>query len=343
MSRFYGLIRPALFALPAETAHRLAVFALANRLVRGHARDHDPILACRVWGLNFPNPIGLAAGFDKDARALSGALSLGFGFVEAGTVTPLPQKGNPTPRLFRLEEDEAVINRLGFNSGGLEAFERRMQHRPRGIVGANVGRNKDGTEGDFERGVVALAPRADYLVVNVSSPNTPGLRALQQRDALAALIARLTAARGTTPLLVKVAPDLSPQERADVAEVALASGIDGLIVGNTTIARPSTLRSRHRGEAGGLSGKPLFAPSTEMLADFHRLTRGRIVLVGCGGVASGADAYAKIRAGASLVQLYTAMVYRGPGVVTEIARDLASLLRRDGFNSVSEAVGAGNK
>ena len=205
------------------------------------------------------------------------------------------------------------------------------------------GATRTAASDDFERGVVALAPRADYLVVNVSSPNTPGLRELQQRDALAALIARLMAARGKAPLLVKVAPDLSPQERADVAEVALASGIDGLIVGNTTIARPSTLRSRHRGEAGGLSGKPLLAPSTEMLADFHRLTRGRIVLVGCGGVASGADAYAKIRAGASLVQLYTALVYRGPGVVTGIKRELAALLRRDGFKSVSEAVGAGNE
>jgi dihydroorotate dehydrogenase len=338
VSGFYGGMRPLLFALPTESAHGLAVWALANGLVpRAGGRD-DPILRQTLWGREFPNPIGLAAGFDKDARAMAGALALGFGFVEAGTVTPLPQKGNDKPRLFRLAEDEALINRLGFNSSGLDAFTRRMRHRPKGIVGANVGRNKDGTEEDFATGVAAVAPLADYVVVNVSSPNTPGLRSLQRREALAGLLARLAGLRGATPLLVKVAPDLTAEERADIAEVALAQNLDGLIVSNTTVARPP-LRSRHRGEAGGLSGAPLLAPSTEVLAEFHRLTGGRLPLIGCGGVASGADAYAKIRAGASLAQLYTALVYRGPGLVAEIKKELAALLRRDGFSTVSAAVG----
>jgi dihydroorotate dehydrogenase len=337
----YRWARPLLFALPAEAAHGLAVWALANGLGPRAPSGDDPILAQNLWGLAFPNPVGLAAGFDKDARAISGALRLGFGFVEAGTVTPLPQKGNPSPRLFRLTEDRALINRLGFNSGGLDRFVARMTRRPERIVGANVGRNKDGAEEDFARGVAAVAPLADYVVINVSSPNTPGLRALQRREALARLLDRLSGLRGTKPLLVKIAPDLTPEERSDIAEVAMGSGVDGLIVSNTTVARPATLRSRHRAESGGLSGAPLFAPSTEALADFRRLTAGRLTLIGCGGVASGADAYAKIRAGASLVQLYTALIYRGPGLVPEIKRDLAALLRRDGFASISQAVGAG--
>jgi dihydroorotate dehydrogenase len=340
MSFLYHCGRPVLFALPAEAAHRLAVFALANRLVPRAGGADDPVLATTAFGLAFPNPIGLAAGFDKDARAMAGALALGFGFVEAGTVTPKPQPGNPKPRLFRLAEDRAVINRLGFNSGGLDRFAQRFHRKPPGICGANVGRNKDGTEADYATGVARLAPAADYLVVNISSPNTPGLRDLQRRAALSALVARLTTLRGTTPLLVKVAPDLTPEERADIAEVALAEKVDGLIVGNTTVARPP-LTSRHRGEAGGLSGAPLFAPSTEVLADFHRLTRGRLTLVGCGGVSNGAEAYAKIRAGASLVQLYSALVYGGPGLVAAIKRDLAARLKADGFASVAEAVGAG--
>jgi dihydroorotate dehydrogenase len=336
---FYRLARPALFAIPAEVAHGLAVFALANRLVPGRGGADDPVLASRAFGLDFPNPIGLAAGFDKDARAMAGALALGFGFVEAGTVTPRPQPGNPKPRLFRLAEDHAVINRLGFNSGGLAGFVARMRARPSGIIGANVGRNKDGTDDDFATGAAALAALADYLVVNVSSPNTPGLRDLQRRDALTALIAKVKAVRGKTPLLVKVAPDLTGAEREEIAAVVMGESVDGLIVGNTTIARPH-LKSRHRAEAGGLSGAPLFGPSTEVLADFHRLTQGRVTLVGCGGVSSGAEAYAKIRAGASLVQLYTALVYRGPGLVAEIKRDLAARLKADGYQRVSEAVGS---
>jgi dihydroorotate dehydrogenase len=349
----YRLARPLLFALPPEAAHALAVAALANRLVRARRAPDDTVLATRLWGLSFPNPIGLAAGFDKDARATEGALALGFGFVEAGSVTPRPQPGNPRPRLFRLTEDEAVINRLGFNSQGLDAFARRMRARERraGIVGANVGRNRYETDeaAAYETGIEALAPFADYLVVNVSSPNTPGLRALQRGEALSALASRLAAARdrtgahGRPPLLVKVAPDLDEDERREVARVARAGAIDGLIVGNTTVARPATLRSRNRSEAGGLSGRPLFGPSTEILADFYRLTDGQVPLVGCGGIATGADAYAKIRAGASLVQLYTALVFHGPGLVRDIARDLAVLLRGDGFTSVAVAVGADHR
>ncbi len=335
-----------LFALDAERAHRLAVWALANRLVAASRAPDPPALAIRAFGRDFPNPIGLAAGFDKDARAMRGALALGFGFVEAGTVTPLPQPGNPKPRLFRLAEDAAVINRLGFNSRGLDSFAERITRRPPGIVGANVGRNKETADeaADFEMGVERLAPLADYITVNISSPNTPGLRDLQRAEALAALLDRLKAARARSganpPLLVKVAPDLDADGRRAVAEVALAAGIDGLIVGNTTTARPAGLRSRQKDEAGGLSGKPLMSPSTVALADFRRLAEGKLLLVGCGGVASGADAYAKIRAGASLVQLYTALVFEGPALIARIKRQLAACLARDGFATVVQAVGA---
>jgi dihydroorotate dehydrogenase len=323
-------------------------------LVGGRSTADDPVLACRVWDRELTNPIGLAAGFDKHAEVVDAALRLGFGFAEAGTVTPLPQPGNPRPRLFRLAEDAAVINRLGFNSKGLAPFAARLARRGRnvrapGLAGANVGRNKETADAnaDFEIGVEAVAGFADYVVINLSSPNTPGLRALQARDALAVLLDRVMVARSRgaadpsrpPPLVVKIAPDLTGEERRDVAEVALAAEVEGLIVGNTTIARPPELRSRDRAEAGGLSGRPLFSPSTECLADMYRLTGGRIPLIGCGGVASGADAYAKIRAGASLVQLYTALVFEGPGLVGRIKRELADLLRRDGFRSVAEAVG----
>jgi dihydroorotate dehydrogenase len=276
-------------------------------------------------------------------------LRFGFGFVETGSVTPSPQPGNPKPRLFRLPEDGAVINRFGFNNRGIEATAARLaarRGRP-GIVGANIGKNRDSTDAvaDYERGVTVLAPLADYLVVNVSSPNTPGLRDLQRRSSVAELIDRLAAARRRAapdrppPLLLKIAPDLAPEDRAEIADVVLASGIDGLIVSNTTVARPPSLQSPYAHEPGGLSGKPLFEPSTALLAEMHRLTQGRVPLVGVGGISSGADVYAKIRAGASLVQLYTALVYEGPDLVRRIKRDLAELLRRDGFARVGDAVG----
>ena len=348
MADLYRLVQPLLRALPPETAHRLTVAALAARL-GGRAREPDPpSLRRQLWGLDFPNPIGIAAGFDKDARAPSALLRLGFGFVEVGTVTPRPQPGNPKPRVFRLDEDRAVINRMGFNSGGLDALVARMAGRDRsaGTVGVNIGRNRDSTDAaaDYVVGVRRSTSVADYLVVNVSSPNTPGLRDLQARGVLESLLRQLLNARAQTgvslPLLVKIAPDLSPEERADIAAVALITGIDGIVVANTTVARPPELRSPQAKEAGGLSGRPLFAPSTALLAEIYRLTHGRIPLVGVGGVASAADAYAKIRAGASLVQLYTALVFAGPALIGEIKTGLAELLRRDGFASIGEAVGA---
>jgi dihydroorotate dehydrogenase len=343
----YRLVRPLLRALPPETAHRVTVTALAAGLGGRADAPDPPSLSQQLWGLAFPNPIGIAAGFDKDARAPAALLRLGFGFVEVGTVTPLPQPGNPKPRVFRLDEHMAVINRMGFNSGGLDALVSRMAGRDcgDGIVGVNIGRNRDSADAtaDYAEGVRRAAPVADYLVVNVSSPNTPGLRDLQARAVLEALLRQLLDARAQTgvslPLLVKIAPDLTPEERADIAAVALATGIDGIVVANTTVARPSELRDVQAKEAGGLSGRPLFAPSTALLAEMYRLTGGRVPLVGVGGVASAANAYAKIRAGAALVQLYTALVFAGPALIGEIKTGLAELLRRDGFASVHNAVG----
>lgn len=336
--------------LPPEAAHHAGIRALKAGLAPRSAAADPPDLAVRLWRRNFPNPVGLAAGFDKDAEVADAMLAFGFGFVEIGTITPRPQKGNPKPRVFRLTDDRAVINRLGFNSAGLEAATRRLALRrgKGGIVGANIGKNRDTQDdiGDYVEGVRMLAPLADYLTVNISSPNTPGLRDLQRKSAVTRLIAELLEARtravprNAPPLLVKIAPDLTPEERSDLAEVALSSGIDGLIVANTTVARPASLQSRLAHEPGGLSGEPLFAPSTALLAEMYRLTSGKIPIIGVGGVASGADAYRKIRAGASLVQLYTALVYHGPGLVQRIKRELFDLLTRDGFTSVTAAVGA---
>jgi dihydroorotate dehydrogenase len=346
----YPLIRPLLRALPAEAAHYLTLTALTWGLgarVAGSAVPDPPSLRQALWGRDFPNPVGIAAGLDKDARVPDALLRLGFGFAETGTVTPRPQPGNPKPRLFRLYEDEAVINRLGFNSGGLEPTLARLRARQRnGIVGVNLGKNRDSEDAaaDYLDGVRRVGTLADYFVINVSSPNTPGLRDLQRRDILDDLLRRLVAARDEAapgaPLLVKIAPDLSAEERADIAAVVGSNGVDGIIVSNTTIARPPGLKSPAASEQGGLSGKPLFAPSTALLGEIYRLTDGRIPLVGVGGIASAGDAYAKIRAGASLVQLYTALVFEGPALVGRIKRGLAELLRQDGFGSITEAVGA---
>ncbi|MFN8719571.1 MAG: quinone-dependent dihydroorotate dehydrogenase [Rhodospirillales bacterium] len=346
MSRLFAAARPLLLRLDPETAHRLTIRALRAGLVPAARGPDDPVLATRVFGRDFPNPIGLAAGFDKDAEVPDAMLRLGFGFVEVGTVTPLPQAGNPRPRIFRLPASGAVINRLGFNNAGLAVAAGRLAERdPRGIVGANIGKNKDQTDAvaDYAAGAAVMAPLADYLVVNVSSPNTPGLRALQGREPLTELLAAVLSARGSTgtPVLLKVAPDLTEEDEADVAAVALESGIDGLVVSNTTLARPVDLDPAVAGQTGGLSGVPLFDRSTALVATFRRLTQGRLPIVGVGGVRSGADAYAKIRAGASLVQLYTGLVYGGPGLVGAIKRDLAARLKADGFRSVGEAVGAG--
>ncbi len=347
------LAQRCLRLLDPETAHRAAIWALARGLAPRPAAADDPGLAIRLWGRAFPNPLGLAAGFDKDAEAPGALIGLGFGFVEVGTLTPRAQAGNPRPRLFRLPEDGAVINRLGFNNRGAEAaraaLDRWRAGGGAGLVGVNVGKNKESADAaaDYAAAARTLAPAADYLTINVSSPNTPGLRALQGEAELHRLLDRLEDALGDRaarpPLLLKVAPDLGEAELAGIAAVALERRLDGLIATNTTIARPPGLTGRHRGEAGGLSGRPLMAPSTAVLAQLYRLTGGAIPLIGVGGVASGADAYAKIRAGASLVQLYTALAYQGPSLVPRIKADLAALLRRDGFATVADAVGADHR
>ncbi|MEO5337266.1 MAG: quinone-dependent dihydroorotate dehydrogenase [Magnetospirillum sp. WYHS-4] len=348
---FYCVIGPAIRLLDAETAHGLAIKALRTGLVPPPPPFDDACLRTTVWGLDFPNPVGLGAGFDKNAEVPGPLLAQGFGFVEVGTVTPRPQPGNPKPRLFRLSADGGVINRMGFNNEGAAPMAARLKSPRTGLIGVNLGKNKDSEDAiaDYVLGIETLGPLADYLVVNVSSPNTPGLRALQGREPLAALLAAAMAARDALPagrrppLLLKIAPDLTDEDREDIAQVVLDVGIDGLIATNTTIDRPPGLRDARRGEMGGLSGRPLFEPSTRVLSAMYRLTGGRLPLVGVGGVASGRDAYAKIRAGASLVQLYSALVYQGPGLVNRIKRDLSALLKADGFARVADAVGADHR
>lgn len=344
----FALARPLLHALDPERAHRLTLRALGSGLVRSAPPEVDTRLGIDLWDRHFDSPLGLAAGFDKDAEVMGPALSLGFGFVEVGSLTPRPQAGNPRPRLFRLSEDRAVINRMGFNNAGIETAATRIRRwresGARGLLGINLGKNKHSAEAatDYAQGAALLGPLADYLVVNVSSPNTPGLRALQGRGELEKLIAAVQEALPTPapPLVLKIAPDLTPEDRADIAAVALQAPLQGLIIGNTTIARPDGLKSRHRDEAGGLSGRPLMAPSTELLGEFYRLTEGRIPLIGTGGIASAADAYRKIRAGASLIQLYTALVFQGPALVQSINQGLAACLERDGYSQLAQAVGA---
>jgi dihydroorotate dehydrogenase len=338
---------PLLRHLDPERAHGLTVWGLKHGF--GPAQDgaDDAVLRCRYWGHDFPNPIGVAAGFDKNGEVFDPLLRAGFGFTEVGTVTPRPQAGNPRPRLFRLPEDAALINRMGFNNQGLDLVAQRLSNRHGGIVGANIGRNKDSAdaERDYASAAGRLAPLVEYLVINVSSPNTPGLRALQDKAALGSLVRRVRAAMRDSvvrppALLVKIAPDLAEEDEADIAALAAETALQGLIISNTTVARPASLASQHRSEAGGLSGAPLFAPSTAQLARMHKATGRRIPLIGVGGIASGKDAYAKIRAGASLVQLYSALALQGPSLLSQIKQDLARLLRADGFGSVAEAVGA---
>ena len=327
--------------LPPETAHRAAIRLLPWLPAR--PAPELPRLRVRLAGLDLPHPLGLAAGFDKNGEAFAGLLGQGFAFVEIGTVTPRRQAGNPRPRLFRLPADRAIINRMGFNNDGASAMARRLAARDRrqGVVGVNIGMNKDAPNpvADYVAGMASFRDLADYLTINVSSPNTPGLRALQKRDALARLLEAVRAQRGTLPLFLKIAPDLPPEDEADVAALCLEHGIDALIVGNTTIARPSTLRSPHASEAGGLSGRPLFSRSTRLLARMAQRLEGRLPLIGVGGIATGADAYAKIRAGASVVQLYTALVYEGPALVGRILRELDRFVARDGLDSLAEAIG----
>ncbi len=352
MSALAALGARLLRYLPPEVAHVIAVRALAVGLGPTVESTLDPVLNTHAFGLDFPNPVGVAAGFDKDARAPDALLALGFGFAEAGTVTPEPQPGNPKPRMFRLEEDRAVINRLGFNNQGLDAYCARLaarQHKP-GIVGANIGANKDSEDriADYVTGLNHVAGLVSYVTVNVSSPNTPGLRDLQARDALRDLAGRVSDARdalagfgaGPLPLILKIAPDLADEDIRDAVEVAVEMGFQGLIVSNTTIARPETLKSPNKDQTGGLSGAPLMGPSTDALRIAAYVNKDRLTLIGAGGVSSGETAYAKIRAGASLVQLYTAFGYEGPALIPRINRALADLLKRDGFATIADAVGA---
>ncbi len=360
-SSLYRLARPLIFRADAERAHHATISLLA-RMPDARSALTGAQLATRVAGIDFPNPVGLAAGFDKDARAAHAMARLGFGFAEVGTLTPQPQPGNPRPRLFRLAEDRAVINRLGFNNNGQAAAAVRLRSlRAAGCVipiGINIGANKANASGDaaiadYVAGVEAMAGLAEYLTVNISSPNTPGLRALQDKGALDALLGAVMAARGDAgpprpdakgprplpPVFLKVAPDLAPADIDDIVGLAHAHRLGALIVSNTTISRPP-LESQLASEAGGLSGAPLRDLALQRLRDFRSAGSGDIALIGVGGIASAADAYARIAAGASLVQLYSAMVYEGPGLAARIARGLAALLDRDGFGSIADAVGS---
>lgn len=349
LASLFHLARPLIHRMDAETAHRLTVTALAAAPALKPAAD-DPVLATEAFGLSFPNPVGLAAGFDKHAEAVDGALGLGFGFVEVGGVTPLPQPGNPRPRVFRLVEDEAVINRYGFNSEGVEAVAQRLAARRDrgGIVGVNLGANKESADREQDYAILArrLAPLADFLTINVSSPNTPGLRNLQAESALDDLVARTLAARDDaaaggkrTPILLKIAPDLTLPELDGMVTVARKRGIDGMIVSNTTVARPETLRNAAKTETGGLSGKPLFAASTKILAETFLRVEGQFPLIGVGGIDSAEAAFAKMRAGAALVQLYSALVFKGPGLVKDIKTGLASQARRAGLPRLTALIG----
>lgn len=371
------LVNPLFAFLDPEVAHRLAVSAAARGWVPREKRPDPSILELEVWGRRFSNPVGLSAGFDKNAEAVEGLLGLGFGFVEVGSVTPIPQEGNPKPRIFRLKEQGAIINRCGFNSEGIVVVAKRLgaQHGKRkldetsstssspsdevkhggkagpGILGVNLGKNKTSEDAaaDYVQGVHTLSQYADYLVINISSPNTPGLRQLQGRKLLKDLVKKVQAARdemqwgeeGPPPLLVKIAPDLSKQDLEDIAAVALTLRLDGLIISNTTISRPEEVsKNPVAQETGGLSGTPLFSLSNSILKDMYVLTKGKIPLIGCGGINSGEDAYKKIRAGATLVQLYTSFAYGGPALIPQIKVELANCLERDGFKSIQEAVGA---
>jgi dihydroorotate dehydrogenase len=342
----YPLVRPLFFALDAERAHHLSL-ALLRLMPNSAPLPSDPTLAQQVAGVSFPNPVGLAAGYDKDGLVAHKMHGLGFGFAELGTLTPLPQAGNPQPRLFRLAQDRAVINRMGFNNGGQTAAMKRLAARgaatgARPVIGINIGANKDAVDrvADYVTGVRTMAPLADYLTVNISSPNTPGLRALQDRAALDGLLGAVMATRGSegTPIFLKVAPDLEPADVEDIAAACLDHGIDALIVSNTTITRPA-LHSAQAGETGGLSGAPLHDMALARLRDFRRVLGDRLPLIGVGGIANADQAYARIRSGASLVQIYSALVYEGPMLARRINAGLKVLMARDGFTRISEVVG----
>jgi dihydroorotate dehydrogenase len=340
----FPLLRPFIHALDPERAHRLSIEALKLAPLPALAAG-DPSLAIEVAGVRFPNPVGVAAGYDKDAEVPDALLGLGLGFVEVGSITPRPQEGNPKPRLFRLSEDRAVINRMGFNNAGADAAERRLaKRRPKGVLGINIGANKDSADriADYAEMTRRMAPYASYLTANISSPNTPGLRALQDEGALTALLDAVMEARGKAepPVFLKVAPDLEAADIDAIARIGIEKGLGALIVSNTTISRPP-LKSRDAGEPGGLSGAPLKALALQRVRDFRKATGGALPLIGVGGIGSVDDAWERIRAGASLVQVYSAMVYEGPGLGRTIAKGLARKLKEHGMASIAEAVGSG--
>ncbi len=348
----YGLIKSIFFLLSPEKAHSLAIIALKYGLVAPLKKNNSPRLSQNLWSLKFPNPIGLAAGFDKNAEVYDAMLGQGFGFVETGTVTPLAQAGNDKPRIFRLTEDNAVINRLGFNNKGLLYYAAQLKKRTKndGIIGANIGANKlsDDPINDYVIGLKTLLGLADYFTINISSPNTPGLRALQGREALDELLTKLKSVRDQASfisppaLILKIAPDLNQNECEDIAEIILKHKIDGLIVSNTTISRPD-LCSSFQQQSGGLSGEPLYQLSTQILSTMYKMTKGQIPIIGVGGVSTGLQAYGKIKAGASLVQLYSALIYHGPSLAVKIAQELDDLLKADCYDNISQAIGADHK
>ncbi len=345
MAGFFDLVGPLVRLVDAETAHGAAIATLKSGLLPSPAPHTETALEVKAFGLSFANPVGLAPGFDKNAEVPDAMLKQGFGFVEIGTVTPLPQEGNAKPRLFRLPQDKAVINRMGFNNHGADVVLERLNKRKKsGIVGVNIGANKtsDDREGDYVQGIEMFHQVADYLTVNISSPNTPGLRGMQSRHELTSLLKRLNETRqslgSSTPMLLKIAPDLIDDELADICDVCMTGAVDGLIISNTTLLRKD-LQSAARTEAGGLSGQPLFELSTRMLASAYKLTNGQLPLIGVGGIANAEQALAKIMAGASLVQLYSAMVYQGPQLANDISGDLVNLLQRHNLKSIGNAVG----
>ncbi|MBL4805305.1 MAG: quinone-dependent dihydroorotate dehydrogenase [Alphaproteobacteria bacterium] len=354
MINLYPIARPLLFQIEPEKAHNLTLSLMKRGLVPCGKQTNDPMLEQTLWGLKFPNPVGLSAGFDKNAEVVGPAFKMGFGFVEAGTVTPKPQHGNDKPRIFRDPANDAVINRMGFPNGGMNAFKANLEKflsqkdRPRGVVGLNIGMNKSQAEPakDYAILIKMLGPMADYMTINISSPNTPGLRDLQKREPLLELLGAVKEERKKAcgdhppPLLVKLAPDLDEAQQEELAKTAMDAEIDGLILTNTTLDRPEHLNSNFRNEKGGLSGQPLTEKSTQVVHNFYKLTGGKMPLIGVGGISNGRQAYEKIRAGASLVQVYSALVFKGPGLVEDINTELLTLLKADGLSHISEAVGA---
>tara|TARA_X000001036_G_scaffold72066_1_gene63465 strand:+ start:87 stop:1163 length:1077 start_codon:yes stop_codon:yes gene_type:complete len=357
MIDIYPIVKPLFFKMAPEKAHNLTLSIMKAGLIPASPSRSDPALEQSLWGLKFPNPVGLSAGFDKNAEVIGASFKMGFGFVEVGTVTPKPQDGNPEPRVFRDPANEAVINRMGFPNVGMNAFKDNLEKflsqkkRPSGAIGLNIGMNKTQKEPvkDYVQLIRMLGPMADYMTINISSPNTPGLRDLQKREPLLELIGGVLEARDKAcremppPILVKLAPDLDNAQREELAQTLLDSKIDGVILGNTTLDRPEFLSDGFRDEKGGLSGQPLTDKSTQLISDFYRLTDGKLPIVGVGGISSAEQAYAKIKAGASLVQVYSALVFKGPRLIANINDGLLSQLQADGYSNISEAIAADHK